>query len=361
MNIAIEARAIAATSGGIKSYAQNIIAELQKNHDLTLDIITGAADSATPLRSELLVPYWLSGPVAKHIRATKPDIAHFTKAAIPHKKYAPTVVTIYDVIPLLLPETQSFLRKKYWPKTLQYAAKNADSIITISQQSKQDISRLLHVSESKITVTPLAVDTQHFKPSTTQLAPSTPYILFVGTWDERKNIQTLIRAFELIADQIPHTLMIAGKPAHKQDNSQQYASASRYSNRIEFRKNIPYAELPALYANADIFVWPSIYEGWGFPPQEAMACGTPVIVSNGGSLPEVVGDAGIVVPFSTDTLQSRLHDQNFTENLAKQMAELLNNEDKKNMLIQKGFPQATKTTWKDVAEKTVAVYTSLTV
>ncbi len=357
MNIAIEARAIHAASGGIKSYAQNIIAELQKNQELTLDIITGAKDSATPLRSELLVPYWLSGPVAKHVRATNPDIAHFTKAAIPHKKYVPTVVTIYDVIPLLLPETQSFLRKKYWPKTLQYAATHADSIITISDQSKQDISRLLHVSESKITVTTLAVDATHFKPS--PMTGTDPYILFVGTWDERKNITTLIRAFELIADKIPHMLIIAGKPAHKQDASQAYAQASVYADRIKFRENVPYDELPTLYSNADIFVWPSIYEGWGFPPQEAMACGTPVIVSNGGSLPEVVGDAGMIVPFSTDTLHDRLHDQDFTNNLAKHMAELIGDEGKKTMLAQKGLAQAMRTTWKDVAEKTTALYTSL--
>ena len=359
MNIAIEARALSTKSGGIKSYTQNIIRELTSFSDTHLDIMDGSARSSLPLRSELLLSYWMNGPVAHHVQDTKPDVVHFTKAAIPRKKYTPTVVTIYDVIPLLLPETQSFLRRMYWPTTLQHAATHADRVLTISETSKQDISRMLHISEEKITVTTLAVDTTHFIPQGEK--NTDPYILFVGTWDNRKNIQTLLRSFELVADRIPHRLVIAGKPAHKQDTSRSYAHASLYGNRIEFREHVPYAELPALYSNADVFVWPSIYEGWGFPPQEAMACGTPVIVSNGGSLPEVVGDAGIVVPFSTDILEDRLHDEEFTRNLSQQILNLVTDEQKRKDFITRGLIQAKKVSWHDVAEKTHAVYKALAI
>ncbi|MEO6077666.1 MAG: hypothetical protein ABIP54_02675, partial [Candidatus Andersenbacteria bacterium] len=138
MNIAIEARALSAKSSGIRSYVRNITEQLKSNPDITLDIIDGSPDSKTPLRAELFTPYWLTHQVAPYLEQTKPDIVHFTKSAVPNNLTIPSVVTIYDVIPLFLPETQSPLRRIYWPKTLANAANSASHIITISEQSKKD-------------------------------------------------------------------------------------------------------------------------------------------------------------------------------------------------------------------------------
>jgi len=281
---------------------------------------------------------------------------HYTKAAIPKKKTVPTVVTIYDIIPILLPETQSPLRRLYWTRALKHAATHADHILTISERSKLDIIEHFGVPEDRVTVTLLAVDQNHFRPLPTQERPGQqPYILFVGTRDARKNIASLIHAFARIAHSIPHLLIIAGKPAKKQDDSKQIVHDLGLEHRIQFREDVSYAELPKLYSGADFFVWPSLYEGWGFPPQEAMACGTPVIVSDGGALPEVVGDAGIIVPLSAN------QNDNFVERLSNEMFSLIRDDARKHDLRQRGLARVQTFSWKTVAEKTWDVYAKVSV
>ncbi len=169
------------------------------------------------------------------------------------------------------------------------------------------------------------------------------------------------RAFAAIAGKIPHKLVIVGKKAHKQDDSLQTALQFHVQDRVDFREDVSYEALPALYAGADMFVWPSVYEGWGFPPQEAMACGTPVIVSDGGPLPEVVGDAGIIVPFSTANLHERMNDEAFIERLSAEMLSLLSDEAKQKELSQRGLERVKRFSWKDVARKTHEVYERLAV
>jgi len=362
MNILIEARALSAMSGGVKTYTHELIANLVALHPessfellYTANRLKGTfpttKETTISLLSEALLPLWMS-KIAAYANTKKPDIAHFTKAAIPRKKILPTIVTIYDIIPVLFPETQSPLRRLYWPLALKYAANNADHIMTISDTSKRDIMKHFGIDENNITVTPLAVDLQHFRPSTPAgRSGQAPYILFVGTRDARKNIASLIRAFARIAHQIPHQLVIAGRSAKKQDNSLQISRELGLEQRIEFREDVSYAQLPALYSNADIFVWPSVYEGWGFPPQEAMACGTPVIVSDGGALPEVVGDAGVVVPLS----------ENFVEQLSHEMISLIHDNARKQDLRERGLARVQLFSWKSVAEKTWEVYKKISV
>lgn len=367
MNIAIEARALSAKSGGIKTYTHELIANLLSLHpEVDMELLysstkpvgnfPSAKETVIPLHSELFLSYWLSRQVGKYLQKTQPSLVHYTKAAIPTTNNTPTVVTLYDIIPVLLPETQSPLRRIYWPRVLRHAAQHADHIITISQQSKQDIMKEYDVSEDRITVTPLAIDTNHFYPRPKITTTTSPYILFVGTRDARKNIPTLIRAFAQIADVIPHRLVIAGREANKRDTSKETVQELQLEHRVDFKDYVPYEELPSLYSNADLFVWPSIYEGWGFPPQEAMACGTPVIVSNGGPLPEVVGDAGIIVPFTTQDLHERANDSEFTTSLSKKMLEILEKPALQTQLREQGLLRSGMFTWKNVAQKTWEVY-----
>jgi glycosyltransferase involved in cell wall biosynthesis len=367
MNVIIEARALSATSGGVKSYTHELITHLLalRSQD-SFEVIYGSEnitglfpsvkETVLPLSSELLLPYWLSARVGQYVKMQKPTVVHYTKAAIPLRSTGiPTVVTIYDIIPEFLPETQSFLRRMYWPAVLRHASNHADHIITISEQSKKDIIQQYQISEDKITVTPLAVNASHFYPRP-KSNTAKPYILFVGTRDQRKNISSLIRSFAALSKEIPHQLVIAGKSAHKNDESKQIVQELSIQNRVEFREYIPYEDLPQLYSDADLFVWPSVYEGWGFPPQEAMACGTPVIVSDGGSLPEVVGDAGIVVPFSTSNLHMRMNDTSFIELLTARMREVLGDTALAEKLRSRGLLQSKKFSWQGVAEKTRDVY-----
>lgn len=355
MNIFIEARSLTAKSGGVKTYTHELISNLIALHpDSHFELLyssnnpvgtfPSATEIVTPLHLEALLPFWMR-TVAEQVRSKNPDIVHYTKAAIPKDRTIPTVVTIYDIIPILFPQTQSPLRRLYWNSALRYAATNADHIITISERSKRDLIQHLGVKEERIAVTQLAVDLAHFTPL--RYEPDIPYILFVGTRDPRKNIASLIRAYALIAHSIPHKLIIAGKSANKDDNAKQITSDLHLESRIEFREHVSYADLPALYSGADVFVWPSIYEGWGFPPQEAMACGTPVIVSDGGPLPEVVGDAGVIVP---------LQEEMFIERLSKEIAALLQDDARKQDLSKRGLVRVRNYSWVDVAKKTWEVY-----
>jgi glycosyltransferase involved in cell wall biosynthesis len=377
MNIVIEARALSARGGGIKTYTKelvtNLLKEKQANFTVLLDKpearpeVEAGHEEVVPLLHELLLPWWLSVDVVGRLKALKPDVAHFTKAAVPRRIVCPTVVTIYDVIPILFPASQAPLRRLYWPRVLKVAAKRSHHILTISEASKQDIMTYLDVPAKKVTVTPLAVDQTRYNQAIPaqekmrvkqKLGLAAPYILFVATRDERKNAKSLISAFAKIAAEIPHELVIAGKKALKDDGSEELVKKLelKVQQRIRFLDFVDYNDLPALYAGADLFVWPSVYEGWGFPPQEAMACGVPVIVSNGAPLPEVVGEAGEVVPFRVTDLAERTRDEEFVGDLAQRMALILHDPARQARMRAAGIQQVKKFSWTQVAATTLEVY-----
>ncbi len=370
MKIAIEARALSAGGGGVKTYARNLIEnllELEDNNSYTLITDQSGAgwrhrqtdrldERLVPLRHKLLLPLWLQHQVPAVLKNINPDVVHFIKADVPRRKMVPTVVTIFDTIPLLFPEGQSSVRRWYWPRALKRATALSEGIITISRASKRDIVNYYNVDPRKITVTPLAVDTGHFRPGPYSSRTEQPYILFVGTLEPRKNVPLLVRAFARAASRIPHQLIIAGRPDADYENIRREITAQGAGERVELKQFVSYNDLPGLYAGADLFVWPSIYEGWGFPPQEAMACGTPVLVSDGGALPEVVGPAGEIVKFTTRDLRARAHDGAFEQQLARQMPAILASEDKRERMIQTGLKQVRKFSWKKVAQTTTQVY-----
>jgi glycosyltransferase involved in cell wall biosynthesis len=373
MKIVIEARALSAKGGGVKHYVEELIRQIATDelHHLTVlsshsrvRVPASAAVETVPLHHEVLVPWWLTRSVPRALRRLQPDVVHFTKSDVPAPKRFPTVVTIYDVIPLLFPGSQEIMRRWYWPWALQRAAQQSDHILTISEASKRDITEHLQVDPAKITVTPLAIDVTRFKAARSQAIRSlrqhfqilSPYILFVGTIEPRKNVPLLLRAFERIAKDIPHTLIVAGKKGYHAPPLAALIKASPYQARIRWLDFVAGDELPTLYSGADLFVWPSVYEGWGFPPLESMACGVPVVVSNGGSLPEVVGGAGEIVPFTLSPLNERLHDHEFEIALADRMLTVLQNKERRTELAHLGAAQVRRFTWQAVADKTMAVY-----
>lgn len=376
MNIAIEARALS-MQAGVHTYVGQLLrhlAALQLGDEVTVirdrpgSSLPDMHSAVLPLQHPLLLPWWMNVTVPRYLDTSKPDIVHFTKAAVPSRKVVPTVVTIHDLVPLFLPETQSFTRRLWWPRAFRRAVEGSDHIITISEASKQDIVRLLNVDPVKISVTQLGVDRSVFHPDiqpekisgvVSRLAVPRPYILFVGTRDMRKNISSLIRAFARLAPQTAHHLVIAGQVAYRDDESRSILSSATLRNRVRFLDFVAQPDLPALYAGADLFVWPSAYEGWGLPPQEAMASGVPVIVSNGGSLPEVVGQAGEIVPFSTDVIGERLHDDRFTQRLADTIGSVLADAARRQRMRVAGLAQVSKFSWNEVAKKTYEVYTKV--
>jgi|GEM_PF-2838341 glycosyltransferase involved in cell wall biosynthesis len=366
MKVAIEARAITNKSGGVKRYVENLIKGVNEAPaDIDLTVILDKDTNLPNITSSVIKRYgqiglnnWLNNQIPKELTKKKIDLVHYTKADVPNKKTLPTVVTIYDVIPLLYPKSQKFLNRMYWSKALRRAATKSDAIITISETSKQDIVNQLNVSAGKIAVTRLAIAKDKFQ-FTEEKEKNNPYILYVGTIEPRKNIAALIKSFNLIKDKFPHKLVIVGRKYKGYEALRELAQTEGISKRIEWKDYVDDNELVQLYSKANLFVWPSIYEGWGFPPQEAMASGTPVIVSNGGALPEVVGEAGSVVKFSSDNIKKRDNDPEFVTRLAQEMETVLSNKELQQSMTTKGKIQAAKYTWEDAAKTTIDVYKKL--
>ena len=363
MKVAIEARALANQGGGVNRYVKNLLRKLMQKSDLSCyPIVDFPVPIETDIHKAVVVKrygaiglnYWLNRQVEKKLQEIHPDVVHYTKADVPSHKVRPTVVTIYDVIPLLMPSSQKLSRRWYWPQALQRAADKNDHILTISEASKRDICERLRVEPDKISVTTLCVD-DRFR-DLPEKSTGEANILFVGTLEPRKNIGALLKAFARIHQQIPHRLIIAGKAYKGSAVWLTLARKLKIEDRVSWRGFVFEKELRGLYSQADLFVWPSVYEGWGFPPQEAMAYGVPVIVSNGGALPEVVGDSGEIVNFYKDRLSDRLLDESFIDDLSSRMLSVLQDENSLAAMAEKGKKRAMINSWDEVVDKTIDVY-----
>jgi glycosyltransferase involved in cell wall biosynthesis len=284
------------------------------------------------------------------------DLAHVPYFASPLFPTVPTVVTIHDLIPLLLPAYRGSYLVRLYTRLVAAAARKAQAIITVSQASKEDIVRCLHIPPERVHVTYEAAG-EAFQPlrDETQLAAirqkySLPerYILYLGGFDQRKNLPTLLRAFALLVNKQQAGLVIAGQLPPR--DSPLFPDPCRLvrelgiEGRVIFTGWVPEEDKPALFNGAAAFVFPSLYEGFGLPVAEALACGTPVIASNRSSLPEVVGEGGILVE-PTDA-----------KALSEAMEALLVDDTLRAELRHKALIQAAKFSWKKTALETLAVY-----
>ncbi|MCS6939246.1 MAG: glycosyltransferase family 4 protein [Roseiflexus sp.] len=261
-------------------------------------------------RSANLAKVWFE-QVAVPLAAARlhADLLHVPYFAPPRVSLLPVVVTILDIIPLLLPEYRGSAAVRLYMRMVARAARRTTQIIAISHHSASDIVRHLGCRAARVTVTPLAAGAQ-FCPRdrasaerevAARYSVTSPFVYYVGGLDARKNLATLVQAFARMrhAGGPAATLVIAGRasghdPRMFPDLDAVIASARAcaFVQRID----VPYEDAPLLYAAATAFAFPSRYEGFGLPPLEAMACGTPVIVADATSLPEVVGDAALRVP-----------------------------------------------------------------
>ena len=263
------------------------------------------------------------------------------------------ILTIHDLTPVLFPETHglihAYMQKHVVPMTL----KNIQIIIADSENTKRDIANYFKISDDKIKVVYIGID-EKFRPSANARNIREKYnigdyfILYVGTLEPRKNIPTLIRAFYIAQKKgVNCKLIIAGGEGWKYQGIYKAVEDLKLSNSIIFLGYVPDDDLPQLYSAADLFIYPSLYEGFGLPPLEAMACGCPVISSNTSSLPEVVGEAGLMVnPYDADEIANAIYKG-------------LNDEKLREKMIEKGLERAKTFSWKKCAEKTLEVYESV--
>jgi glycosyltransferase involved in cell wall biosynthesis len=226
-----------------------------------------------------------------------------------------SVVTVHDLGYLHEPETHPPNQRRLLDWTTRWSCRAASKVIAISQATKTDLMERYHVEERKIRVIYHGVAPSMFKRPTEAVEAVKAkyglpdhYVLFVGTIQPRKNIARLVEAMMRVsAVGLPHKLVIAGKPGWLGNQVDAAITSAGRPDLIIRTGYVPDHDLAALYSGADAFCFPSMYEGFGLPILEAMACGTPVITSNRGSLPEIAGDAAFAVdPTSTDAIASAL-------------------------------------------------------
>lgn len=274
------------------------------------------------------------------------DITIFFNFLVPYGVKGKTVTVVHDMTYKAFPETVHQVTKRNLEKHLKTSCDRADKIVTVSEFSKQEIRNYLNIPEDKIIVMPNGIDENLYHVNYTKeqclkvlkkYKIEQPYLLYLGTLEPRKNIERLIRAYGMIKDRktdIPK-LVIAGKKGWMFEAIFQTVHDLKLENEIIFTDYVEEKEVPLLMKAAELFIFPSLYEGFGLPPLEAMACGTAVISSNTSSLPEVIGDAGILIdPFKE-------------EEIAQAIEELLTNEQLRIQLEEKGKKRAACYSWEN--------------
>ncbi len=363
MRIAIDARLNYYRPGGIVEYTRHLIRELVMldassdyrtvQHIRDRETLAAAPNFArvntlTPSHHRLerwalsveLTPYHL-------------DILHSPDAIPPARAARRQVITIHDLHYLHYPQFMTADSRRYYAGQIAWAVRRADHLLASSQATRADLMALLSVPADKITVHMLGVDAM-FQPAPAEAIQAcrarwglpAQYVLFVGTFEPRKNIPTLLRAYDLLRRDLPDAppLVLAGRRGWLYDDIQRTAEALALDEHLIWVENPPRDDLPALYSGAAALALPSHYEGFGLTALEAMACGTPPVVSERSSLPEVAGDAGLLV--NPDDAGS----------IADALRRLLTDSALRNTLRAAGLARAATFTWRRTAEIVREVY-----
>ncbi|MBI5555105.1 MAG: glycosyltransferase family 4 protein [Elusimicrobia bacterium] len=294
------------------------------------------------LKEQIMLTYYLS--------AWKPDLVHFPNFNVSLKKKFPFVVTIHDLIYLKYPGAcPNIVARFYAAFMIGFACRQAKLIITDSQYSKQDLMNTIHVPEAKIRVIYPAVDPKYqpVKNPRSQLEKydlPEKYILYVGNHEKRKNIPGLIAAFGQSQAIKEYQLVIAGKKDLRRKEIYQAIKDYQLAEKVHFTGYIREEDLPALYTQAGLLAFPSSYEGFGLPILEAMGCGTPVICSKAASLPEVSGEAAVII------------DPADTAGFAKAIDTVLTEQDLRQQLQAKGFQRVKQFTWDTTVKEHIKIY-----
>jgi alpha-1,3-rhamnosyl/mannosyltransferase len=282
------------------------------------------------------------------VRGIQPDLWHAPYYIRPFGGVPRPVVTVFDVIGRIVPGALPLRARLLFEWTLRVSLRGAAHVITSSAATKRDLIAEYRVADTAISVIPLAVDRLFAPQPAAQIqsireryALPPRYLLYFGSNKPHKNLGSLVRAFGRVQSDVK--LVIAGVWDRRYPESQQIAEALKLGQRVRFIRDVPSADVPGLLAGALAFVFPSHYEGFGLPPLEAMACGTPVIAGNTSSLPEVIGDAGLLVAPEVTPL-------------AEALQTLLDDPALRESLRERGLARARRFTWAATAKQTINVY-----
>ncbi len=281
------------------------------------------------------------------------DIFHATEHLLPPLKNVRTVFTLHDLIFQFFPAYHLPLNRWFLRNAMPHFLRRADAIIAVSECTKRDAIRLYNIPPEKITVIYEAADPA-LHPETdanriaqvrARYAHNQPFLLFVGVIEPRKNIIALVDALRVLrARGYPQRLLIAGRKGWLYQPTFDHVKRAGMEDAVTFLDFVPDDDLRALFAACDAFVFPSLYEGFGLPPLEAMAAGAPVVCANTASLPEVVGDAALLV------------NPRDVGELANAIERVITDRALRDELRARGFAQAARFSWERAARETLAVY-----
>ncbi len=325
--VALELQPCLGNRSGIGTYAWELSSRMRDDNALhfcgTAYNFLGRRDHSKdlegiriPVTEGKTLPYWAYrriwniAPIPyQWVIPTGADLHVFFNYIVPPHVKGKILTTVCDMTWMRFPETMKAQNRSRLSAGLERSVRAADRIITISEFSKREITELLSLPEERVAVIPCAAnctdDSEPFDPVAAKYGIRQPYLLYVGTIEPRKNLVRLLRAYEQLRqrDGIPHQLVLAGEKGWNNESFDGALAASTAKDSVVMTGFISEAEKNTLYRHAALFVFPSLYEGFGIPPLEAMHWGCPVVTADAASLPEVVGDAAVLVdPLDADSI-----------------------------------------------------------
>lgn len=362
MRVLIDAHMVGGQETGNETYIANLTASLS-----ALDTVQCAA-AVTPnakypeqlLESDAVLLRLKSSCNVGRLTYGLSALSRTWDAQLMHVTYfaplltaCPLVVSVHDVSFKLYPEFFSFRDRLLFRALLPFSLQRADAVITISEHARKEILRHYPAVAGRVYVTPLApapfygriAEKSQLDSVLKEYAIEHEFILAVGNIQPRKNLSRLIRAFSKVHGRLKEVqLVIVGKEEWRTSTIHELVAELELTGMVIFTGYVPEKELVLLYNAARVFTYPSIYEGFGLPILEAMACGVPVVTSNSSAMPEVAGDAAILIdPFSE-------------EEIADGILQILSNQELAHALSEAGLRRAAEFTWQHTIEQTVAIY-----
>ncbi len=360
MRIAIDARLVSYIQGGTSRYTVSLVqamAALGTSHEfIVLEGRKAEGDPGWPEgveRRRLRTP-----PHHRHEQIALPlellalgvDLLHSPDFIPPFRRPCRSVITVHDLAFLRFPELLTPESTRYYSQVGR-AVQSADQVIAVSEATRRDLLELLKADPAKVTVVYEAAGDDCAPLSSRDVATHRKrlglperFILFVGTIEPRKNLPVLLKAFARVWQKLRVPLVVVGRKGWLYEEVFQTVDSVGLRNEVIFVGPVDGRQLVYYYNCADCLVLPSLYEGFGLPVLEAMACGTPVVISNVSSLPEIVGDAGLGV------------DPSDVEGLAEAVTRVLSDDVLRTHLSQQGLLRARRFSWNRAARETLAVY-----
>lgn len=372
MNIAINTLSLNRTKAGMGNYIWNLVnclASIDRKNGYYIFVSdrnkhlfdikrgnfkiikVGRRFSEGPLRF-----LWEQFALPKCIKKLDIDILHSPGFVIPFFSKAKNVLTIADLTFIKYPRVHTLIKQKYFGWLIPHSIKKSDRVISISESTKKDILELIDTNPEKIDVIHLAHGKEFNMKNKknaknalkTKYGIKPPFLLFVGMIEPRKNLGGVLMALaNLKKEGMPHKIVIVGKKGWKYKGVFKTIRELKLGDNVVFTGYVPDADLPIFYNSAEVFMYPCLYEGFGIPILEAMACGCPVITSNISSMPEVAGNAAILV------------NPESVEEIKQAMKRVISDSKLRADMIRKGMINVKRFNWEKTARETLEVYNSL--